>query len=214
MTTDRDTDDWRTSTLALTICGASGAGKTTTARCLHHEWPGTSILFDLDHEPNFGRVVQSTDELCSELQSGTRRIAVRPPETVVSDPDLFEDTVRVLLRLGNSLRDRGTGRVQFLMDEAQDLDSKWVQVAMKRLRKRRIKPVALTQDPVSLDNRVRTVADFNGWLSPPPSKMADTLRQIGYPVDLLEELPHYDMLVLGENWQPVTRFRANEEYAE
>jgi hypothetical protein len=197
----------------MTMCGASGAGKTTTGRCLHETYPGPSVFFDLDHEPDMGTVVTSVPELSDALESGTKQIAVRPPATVVEEPELFEATVRYLLELGNQLRERGKGQMQFLMDEAQNLGETWTTVALKRMRKRRIKPVAMTQDPVSLPTRLRTVADFNAWLSPPPSKMVETLKQVGYPVDLLRDLPQYDMLVLGENWEPVGRFRAPEEYA-
>lgn len=211
--TEITSDDWRQSTLGITMCGGSGAGKTTTARCLQEEFPGPSILFNLDHEPDFGRVVTSVGELADALRDGAGRIDVRPPETVVEEPDLFPEVVQFLVQFGNALREQGEGRVQFLMDEAQDLQERWLLVALKRLRKRRIKPVALTQDPVSLTNRARTVAEFNCWLSPPPDKMAETLKGMGYPVDLLEELPPYDMLVMGDGWEPVDRFRSPERYA-
>lgn len=206
-------DDWRVNTLGTTICGASGAGKTTTARCLQETFPGVSIFFNLDHEPDFGVVVESVDELREAIAAGHEQIDVRPPETVVDEPDLFEEVVRFLLSLGNDLRERGEGRIQFIMDEAQDLQERWTTVALKRLRKRRIKPVAMTQDPVSLSNRLRTVADYNCWLSPAPAKMEETLKQVGYPVDLLKELDQYDMVVLGEGWKPVAHTRAPAEYA-
>lgn len=206
-------EEWRTDTLGMTICGASGAGKTTTARCLQETFPGVSVMFNLDHEPQFGRVVESVEELKDALASGAEEIDVRPPATVVDEPELFEETVRYLLQLGNDLRRKGEGRMQFLMDEAQDLQEQWTTVSLKRLRKRRIKPVAMTQDPVSLSNRLRTVADYNCWLSPPPSKMEETLQQVGYPVELLKQLPQYDMLVLGEGWKPVDRARAPERFA-
>lgn len=211
--TERTNDDWRENTLGMTICGASGAGKTTTARCLQHTFPGVSIFFNLDHEPGFGYEVRSVEELRAALEDGRERIDVRPPETVVDEPDLFEQVVRFLLQLGNELRDRGSGRIQFLMDEAQDLQEKWATVALKRLRKRRIKPVAITQDPVSMSNRLRTVADYNCWLSPPPSKMEETLRSVGYPIDALRALEEYEMLVLGEQWKPVDRVTAPERFA-
>lgn len=198
----------------MTMCGASGAGKTTMARCLHDTWNGPSILIDLDHEPEFGHVVESVEGLARALADGKQRIAVRPPATVVSDPDLFPQTIEYLMRFGNSLRESSSSEgVQLLMDEAQDLQEKWATVALKRLRKRHIKPVAMTQDPISLSNRLRTVADYNAWLSPPPAKMAENLRPLGYPIDLLNRLEEHDMLVLGEGWEPVDRVRAPEVYA-
>lgn len=213
--TEITNENWRENTLAMTICGGSGAGKTTTARALHDRYPGPSILFDLDHEPGFGTVVRSVPELRAALESGENRLSVRPPATEVSEPQLFEDTVRFLLELGNGLREQGEGRVQFLMDEAQDLQEKWLCVALKRLRKRRIKPVGMTQDPISFPKRGRTVADYNCWLSPPDPDMAETLRtHTGYPVDLLTELRAYEMLVLGDGWEPVARTKAGSEYAE
>lgn len=207
--------DWRTNCLPMTVCGGSGAGKTTTARCLHDQFPGRSLLFDLDHEPRFGTVVESIDALHAALERGDERIAIRPPATEVSEPDLFPATVRYLLELGNALREQGEGRLQFLMDEGQDLQEKWVAVALKRLRKRRIKPVAMTQNPIAFPPDHRKIAEYNAWLSPPPSKMADDLeRHTGYPVDLLRELAAYQMLVLGDGWEPVARFQAEESYAE
>lgn len=206
--------DWRVNTLPMTMCGGSGAGKTTTARCLHDQYPGPSILFDLDHEQDFGTIVEDRHELARALARGEQRVAVRPPVHEVENPDLFPETVRFLLAVGNRLRSKGEGQMQFLMDEAQDLQEKWTAVALKRMRKRRIKPVAMSQDPISLPKRLRTVADYNAWLSPPDPDMADNLRDhTAYPVDLLQELEPYDMLVLGDGWEPVDRFRAGEEYA-
>lgn len=206
--------NWRENTLGMTMCGGSGAGKTTTARGLHDRYPGPSILFDLDHEQDFGEIVHSVEELAAALRRGEQRIAVRAPVTEVEEPDLFEETVRFLLAFGKQLRQVGEGQVQFLMDEAQDLQEKWVAVALKRMRKRRIKPVAMTQDPISLPKRLRTVADYNAWLSPPDPDMADNLRDhTSYPVDLLERLEPYEMLVLGEGWEPVGRLKVSEEYA-
>lgn len=213
--TEITNDDWRENTLGMTMCGGSGAGKTTTARCLHDQFPGVSILFDLDHEPGFGRVVESVPQLKNALADGADRVAVRPPVTEVSEPDLFPAVVRFLLAFGNNLREQGEGRVQFLMDEAQDLQEKWLLVALKRLRKRRIKPVAMTQDPISLTKRARTVAAYNAWLSPPDPDMAQNLDQhTEYPVDLLTQLNPYEMLVLGDGWEAVARFKAGSEYAE
>lgn len=210
--TTRDTANWRTGTLPMTVCGPSGGGKTTTARCLHDMYPGPSIIFNLDHEPDFGTVVESVDGLKAALSNGAERIDVRPPVESVREPDLFEEVIRFLLEIGNHLRGSDTF-CQIIMDEAQDLQERWVAVALKRLRKRNIKPVAMTQDPISLPKRHRTIADFNCWLSPPPADMAKNLeRNTAYPVDLLRELPDFDMLVLGAGWEAVTRFRAPERY--
>lgn len=213
--TEITNSNWRENTLGMTMCGASGAGKTTTARCLHDQFPGPSIIFDLDHEPDFGVIVESVEELAAALRRGEQEIAVRAPVTEVEEPDLFPEVVEFLLAFGKQLRQVGHGRVQFLMDEAQDLQEKWCAVALKRMRKRRIKPVAMTQDPISLPKRLRTVAAFNAWLSPPDDDMADNLRaHTSYPVDLLEQLDPYQMLILGDGWEPVARFKASGEYAE
>lgn len=211
--TEVTNEDWRQNTLSLLMCGGSGAGKTTTARALHETFEGPSVFFNLDHEPGFGEVVESVPELADALGRRVDRIDVRPPETVVEEPELFEDVVRFLMSFGTALREVGAGKVQFIMDECHDLQEKWLCVALKRFRKRRIKAVAMTQDPVSLTNRARTVAAYNCWLSPPEDKMAETIRQMGYPVDLLQSLPHYDMLVMGDGWKPLARFRAGEEFA-
>lgn len=211
--TEITNEDWRTSTLPTTICGGSGAGKTTVARCLHDRYPGPSVLFDLDHEPGMGKVVESVAELKAALRQGVQRIAVRPPVTVIEEPDLFPKVVRFLLVFGKQLRAAGQGQVQFLMDEAQNLQEKWVLVALARMRKLRIKPVAMSQDPVSLPPRCRTVSAFNCWLSPPPARMRDTIESVGYPVDLLDDLPAYDMLVFDRDWSALDRFRAGEDYA-
>lgn len=206
--------NWRENTLGMTMCGGSGSGKTTTSRALHDRYPGTSIIFNLDHEPDMGHVVQSVDELKQALADGHDRIDVRPPVTEVEEPDLFPEVVKFLLVFGKHFR-QTDGRMQFLMDEAQDLQTKWVKVAIKRLRKRRIKPVAMTQDPISLDTSIRKVADFNGWLSPPDPKMAENLKKhTSYPVDLLKQLEAYQMLVMGEAWKPVDRIKVSESYAE
>jgi hypothetical protein len=213
--TEITNDDWQQNTLAMTMCGGSGAGKTTTARCLHHDFDGVSILLDLDHEPDFGVVVDSVAGLRDALARGERRVAVRPPADVVTEPEVFPEVVRFLIDVGNELREAGKGKMQFLMDEAQDLQTEMVEVALKRLRKRRIKPVAMTQDPISLSKRCRTVADYNCWLSPPDADMKRNLKQsTGYPTDLLVKLEPYQMLVLGDGWEPEARFKAGAEYAE
>lgn len=210
--TEITNENWRENTLPMTICGPSGGGKTTTARCLHDTFPGTSIFFNLDHEPDMGEVVESVEGLADALRRGVERIDVRPPATAVEEPDLFPETIQFLMELGNELR--GTDALmQVLIDEAHDLQAKWTAVAMKRFRKRRIKPVVLSQDPVSLPKRLRTIAAFNCWLSGVPEGMDDTLTQLGYPVELLQQLPAYDMLVMGEGWEAVDRFRAPERYA-
>lgn len=206
-------DDWRTDTQALTIQGRSGGGKTTTVRSLHRTYPGASIVFDLDEEPELGVEVYSVDELREALASGEKEIVIRSPEHVVEDPDLFPETVRFLMQLGNDLRERGGARMQFVMGECQDLQSKYVQLAVKRLRKRRIKPVVETQDPFSLSTRIRTQARYQGWISPPTSKQEESMQGTGWPVPVLKRLPDHDMIILGEDWKPIARYRATETYA-
>lgn len=203
---------WRTDTEGLTLQGASGGGKTTTARALQFEFPGPSITFDLDEEPQLGREVYSVEELRAALLDGATEIVVRGGEYAVQEPDLFPEVVKFLMEIGNELRGSDS-RMQFVMGECQDLQSKWVQVAMKRFRKRNIKPVAETQDPISLSTRVRTQAAYNAWVSPPKNKQVESLRSTDWPVDMLQELPQHDVLVFGEGWEPVARFRAGEEYA-
>lgn len=203
---------WRTDTEGLTLQGASGGGKTTTARALANEFPGVTVTFDLDEEPQLGEEVYSVEELREALLAGHEEIVVRGGEYAVQEPDLFPEVVRFLMEVGNELRG-GSSKMQFVMGECQDLQSKWVQVAMKRFRKRNIKPVAETQDPISLSTRVRTQAAYNAWVSPPKNKQVESLRSTDWPVDLLQELPQHDVLVFGEGWEPVARFRAGEEYA-
>lgn len=204
-------ESWRTDTRGLTIQGASGGGKTTTGRALHYRYPGPSILFDLDEEPAFGREVGSVAELADALESGSTEIVVRGGRYAVQEPDLFPEVVRFLMDVGDSLRETNS-QMQFIMGECQDLQSKWVTVAMKRFRKRNIKPVAETQDPVSLSKRVRTQAEYQGWCSPPRADQVDSLRGTSWPIDLLQQLDEYDCLILGERWEPVARFRAGGEY--
>lgn len=203
---------WRTSSKPITICGKSGAGKTTTARCLMDTFNGTSVFFDIDEEPDLGTEVETVPALAAALRDGNENIVFRTPTEVVQEPESFEEVVRFLIELGNEIR--GTdARMQFIFDELQDLPEKWVKVAMKRLRKRNIKPVGMSQDPVSVPKRVRTIAEWNCWLSPPNGEMMDFLRQSGYPEELLTQLPEHDMLVLDSDWRPVGRFRAPEVYA-
>jgi energy-coupling factor transporter ATP-binding protein EcfA2 len=208
-----DLPSWLTDTKPMVICGTTGAGKTTLARCFSHVFPGVSLFFDLDEEPAMGTEVRSVDELDAALARGERRICIRAGLTDIRDPDLFPEVVQYLMDLGNDLRGSDAGPVLFAFDELQDLQEKWVTVAQKRLRKRRIKPVGYSQDPVSVPTRARTVAEYNGWLSPPPSKMRDSIQAAGYPVDLLEKLDEYDLLVMGDGWEPVGRYRAPAEYA-
>lgn len=213
--TERTHPDPLANTLPMTIAGDSGGGKTTTMRYLADDFDGPAITFNLDHEPEMGRVVESVEELKRALMNGADMVDVRPPATVVAEPDLFEDVVKYLMRFGNELRRRGEGKALFLMDEAHDLQEEWVCVALKRFRKRRIKPVAATQDPISFPKRGRTIADYNCWLSPPSGDMADNLRDhTEYPVETLKRLPDYDMLVMDGNWQGVERVRAPERYAD
>lgn len=204
--------NWRTDTEGLTLQGASGGGKTTTARALQYRYPGPSITFDLDEEPDLGTEVESVPELRQALLDGKTEIVVRGGTYAVSEPELFPEVVRFLMEVGNNLRG-GDSRMQFIMGECQDLQSEWVQVAMKRFRKRNIKPVAETQDPISLSARVRTQAAYNAWVSPPNNKQIESLRSTNWPVDMLKELPEHDVLVFGEGWEPVARFRAGERYA-
>lgn len=204
---------WLQSTRPITLCGRSGGGKTTMARCLIDHFDGPSIFFDIDEEPAMGHEVRSVDELREALAAGREKICFRTPEHVVEDPDAFEDVVRFLIEFGNRLREQDAGPMIFVFDELQDLDEKWVKVAEKRLRKRQIKPVGMSQDPVSVPKRVRTIAEWNCWISPPNGEMMDFIRQSGYPGDLLEDLPAHDMLVFDSNWQVVDRVRADESYA-
>lgn len=204
-------DTWRVDTLGMTLQGASGAGKTTTSRALHYEYPGPSVVFDLDEEPALGREVYTVDELREALMDGAEEIVVRTPVTDVQEPDLFPEVCEFLIEVGNHLRETDN-RMQFIMGECQDLQEDWVNVAMKRFRKRNIKPIAETQDPVSLDKRVRTQAAYNAWVSPPNDEQMDSLRSMSWPEEQLARLPEHDCIIYGEGWNPVGRFRAGEEY--
>lgn len=205
--------DWLTSTRPITIVGRSGGGKTTMARCLQDHFDGPAIFFDLDEEPDLGVDVHSIEELRQALARGEDRICFRTPDVVVEDPDSFEDVVRFLLEFGNELRRQNAGPMAFFFDELQDLDEEWVKVAMKRLRKRNIKPIALSQDPVSVPKRVRSIAEWNCWISPPNGEMEDFIKQSGYPLDLLRALEEFDMIVFDSGWNALDRVRAPEEYA-
>lgn len=202
---------WRTDTLGLTLQGASGGGKTTTARALQYEFPGPSITFDIDEEPDLGTEVRSVAELADALERGETEIVVRTPEHVIEEPDLFPKVVRFLMSMGNSLR--GTdAQMQFIMGECQDLQSKWVQVAMKRFRKRNIKPVAETQDPISLSTRVRTQAAYQAWVSPPGNKQVESLQSTDWPIETLQGLDEHECAVFGDGWEPLARITAGGEY--
>lgn len=212
--------EWRTDTQALGIFGRSGAGKTTLARCLQRTYPGVSVFFDLDEEPAMGREVSSIEELRQALADGATEVCYRTPPTQVQGGDDYEQVVRFLIEIGNRLRSSGDGPMQFITDECQDVPDEWLQVAQKRLRKRRIKPVQLSQDPVSVNKRVRTQNRYIAWLSKPNAGNMDFLKQSNMPEDLLLELPDYDVLVFDTeeqdengNFRPIGRFRAPEEYA-
>lgn len=203
---------WKRDLNPMVICGTSGAGKTTVARALHHTWPGDcSIFFDLDDEPQMGTEVHDVEELRAALVREESTICVRTPATEVREPELFEETARYLMQLGQEIRGSRT-RLQFLFDELQDLDERWVQICQKRLRKRNIKPVGLSQDPVSVPKRCRTIAEWNAWLSPPPGTMLDSLEQMRYPLEVLEAIDQFDMVVFGGDWSLEGRYRAPKEY--
>lgn len=203
---------WRTDTKALTLQGASGGGKTTSARALQFEYPGPSIVFDIDEEPELGTEVRSVPELARALDRGETEIVVRTPPDVIENPDLFPEVVRFLMEMGNNLR--GTeAQMQFIVGEAQDVQEKWVKVAAKRLRKRNIKPVIETQDPFSLSSRIRTQAAYQAWVSPPSNKQAESMRGTNWPVDTLKALDQHTALVFGDGWEELARFRAGEQYA-
>lgn len=197
---------WRNDTEGLTIQGASGGGKTTIVRALHDLYPGPSICFDLDEEPDLGREVRSVDELRAALVDGATEIVVRGGTFDVREPDLFPDVVRFLMDVGDHLR-QGTGseQMQFVMGECQDLQDEWVEIAMKRFRKRRIKPVAETQDPFSLSTRIRTQAAYQAWVSPPKNKQVESLRTTAWPVDVLTSLDRHQCVIFGDGWEPIDR---------
>ena len=214
------TDDWRTDTQPLGIFGRSGAGKTTLARCLQFTFPGPSIMFDLDEEPEMGTEVRSIDELADALERGDEAIVYRTPPTQVTGGEEYERVVKWLMELGNNLRATGAGPIQYITDECQDVDSEWLQVAQKRFRKRHIKPVQMSQDPVSVSKRVRTQNRYIAWLSKPNAGNMDFLKQSNLPTDLLLDLPDYDCVVFDSeqrdedgNFRPIGRFRSGEEYA-
>lgn len=203
--------NWRTNTRAMTIQGASGAGKTTTVRALHDQFPGPSIVFDLDEEPDLGVEVETINELSKALDRGETEIVFRSPVHVIEEPEVFPELIRWLMQLGNELR--GTdAKMQFVMGEAQDLQSKWVKVALKRLRKRNIKPIVETQDPFSMDTRIRTQAEYQCWIGPPHDQQTQSMRSTNWPVDHLNQLRDHEMLVLGEGWKPIDRMIAGGSY--
>lgn len=205
-------EDWRTDTKGLTLQGASGGGKTTTGRALHYAFPGPSVVFDLDEEPDLGEEVHTVRELAAAIGAGNTEIVVRGGTYDIEEPDLFPEVVRFLMNLGDNLR--GTdARMQFIMGECQDLQEKWVQVAMKRFRKRNIKPVAETQDPFSLSSRIRTQAAYQAWVSPPSNKQAESMRSTNWPVEALQALGEHECVVFGDGWEPLARMKAEARYA-
>lgn len=201
--------------------GTTGSGKTTFTRFLHHCWHGdVSIFFNSDEEPDMGHVVRSVDELADAIEDGHDAIDVRIPMMQSRDEDLYQEVVEFLMHVGQQFRgESGETRIQFITDEVQEYSPSGSKddaaiTAAKRMRKRSIKPVFLTQEFPSVSKRLRTVVEWTLWLSPPPSQMQDFIENQTYmDLDLLKQLPEYDALVHDDQMNPIKRARAPEEYA-
>ena len=213
--------EWRTDAMPTLLGGTTGAGKTTFTRFLHHEWPGeASIFFNSDEEPEMGTVVRDVDELADALEAGHDAIDVRIPMMASRDQDLYAEVVEFLMHVGQQFRGESGGPyIQFITDEVQEYSPSSSKddaaiTAAKRMRKRAIKPVFLTQEFPSVSKRLRTVVEWTLWLSPPPSQMQEFLKNSTYmDVHQLKNLPEYDALVHDDQMNAVKRARAPEEYA-
>lgn len=216
--------EWLNDSMPTLLGGTTGAGKTTMTRYLHESFPdrtgGASIFFNSDEEPAMGEVVRDVDELRDALLEGAQQVDVRIPMMSSRDRELFRRVVQFLMHVGQEYRGTsGPPQLQLLVDEVQEYSPSGSKddaaiTAAKRLRKRRIKPVFLTQEFPSTSSRLRSVQEWTVWLSPPPAKMHDFIRS-GTQMDLeqLKDLPEYDALVHDKQMNAVARVRAPEEYA-
>lgn len=211
---------WREDAMPTLLAGTTGAGKSTTTRYLHHAFDGVSIIFNSDEEPDMGTVVGSLEELQDALETGETRIDVRISEMKSRDREMYRRVVQYLMVVGQNFRGTsGPPVIQFITDEVQEYSPQSSRddaaiTAAKRLRKRRIKPVFITQELPAVSTRLRSVVEWTLWLSPPPEPMWNYLeRDTRLPLELLKQLPMYDALVFDKNKQLVGRVRAPEKYA-
>ena len=223
--------------LPLGVYGPTGGGKTTLLRNLVKAWPdGPTVFFNVDEEPDMGRVVQVTaddDAARNEavrhvhelLSSGETHIDFRIPTMKMKGEEEHRALVRYLKNLGDELR-RGPldTKVLFVTDEAHEVEES-AELAAKRFRKRQIKPVVATQEVQSMSRRVININRYHAWLSQPGSTETKYLKGEGFPVEDMARNPEYDALVLDSTeeypddhevmpgkMRPVGRFRASEEY--
>lgn len=206
--------------MPLLVGGTTGSGKTTLLRYLQNEFDGVSILFNSDEEPDMGTVVRDVKGLKAAIRGGHTEIDMRIPVMKSRDRELYEETVRFLMGLGQQFRGRDDlPLMQFITDEVQEYSPSGSRddpaiTAAKRMRKRGIKPVGATQEFQASSSRYRSVQEWTVWLSPPTSKMYQFIRQ-NTEMDLenLKALAQHEALVHDRAMNPVARVVAPEVYA-
>lgn len=156
---------WRTDEGSIAILGETQTGKTTAARELHAETDRVSIW--VNHADSVNRVpgvkgeyVHGRDSLLEALRDGHTKInfqASNPKKAVV-------DLKELLWELSNAAG-RSNTRIQLIVDEAHDIAPQSqkeygnlpprdaVRDLAKKGRKRGIKLILITQDPVALDKQ-------------------------------------------------------------
>ena len=225
--------------LPMGIYGPTGGGKTTLLRNLVKAWPcGPTVFFNVDEEPEMGRVVQverdddaarreAIREVHRLTSEGVKHIDFRIPTMKTTGEEEHTSLVRYLKNLGDELRKGPLDtKVLFVTDEAHEVEES-AELAAKRFRKRQIKPVVATQEVQSMDRRVININRYHVWMSQPSRMERQHLKGCGFPVPDMKRNPQYDALVmdsqeeyddehpeddLAGKMKPVGRFRASEEY--
>lgn len=202
------------------IAGTTGGGKTVTANEAHALSKGLSIFFNSEEEDNVtGFTIHKPGHVLRAIRQHGWNVTLdyRP---LSEDKEGLNVELERLVDLLFEIADK-TGRkhpIQLLVDECQDYAEQGksegaLHRAVRKGRKRKIKVMALSQDPARVSKTVVRQCKYNIWCGEFNPYYEAYFDAYNLPVNVLKEQEQTYYTIL-EKAKPVAKFQqADSRYA-